>query len=61
MSVQESWSVDQVATEKRKVSWAVITQSCVGKMHEGEMSAGSVEIWMVEKSMYAMRHGRWGR
>ncbi len=50
-SVQESWRVDQQATETRKVSEAVRAQRPSGRMHDGEIRAGSIEAERVAKSI----------
>ena len=52
-SVHDSCKVDHAATEKRKVSYAVIAHRYEGRTHDGEMFAGSVDTETFEKSAVA--------
>ena len=51
MKVQVSCKVAHAATETRKVSLAVILQRSPGRGQDGEMSLGSEERGIIEKSM----------
>jgi len=50
MEVHVSCNVAQTATETRKESWAVMEHKSPGRGHDGDMSEGSVDKGIEEKS-----------